>query len=76
MISNEANNLQLEQEIKIFTKVIDERTRKESKEASIVVIAVKEINLDKSQVILSNSFDKKIDTNTVIHQNNLWLVDL
>ena len=65
-----------------FRKIIESthqqstQQTKESKEASIVINAFKEISRDKSQIILSNSFDKNVDTIFVVHQNNLWLVDL
>lgn len=76
LMSDKKNDLKIEQEAKIFNKVIDNKTRKESKEASINIIAVKEISQNKSQIILSNSFNKSIDTITAVHHNNLWLVDL
>ena len=76
LMPDKKNDLKIEQAAKAFNKVLNKQAKKESKEASINIIAAKEINQEKSQIILSNSFDKKIDTFKVIHQNNLWLVDL
>ena len=51
------------------------RQQKELKEASIIIQSNKEILQQHSQIILSNSVDKKLDTLNLVLQNNLWLVD-
>lgn len=70
------NKLEIEQLEKIFNKAIDAKAQKESKEASILIKANKAISKDTFQIITTNTFDKTLDTITVVYQNNLWLVNL
>jgi hypothetical protein len=52
-----------------------EAQKKELGNASIRVLSTKEIDSISSQIILGNSFDKKIDTLFTVKKNNAWLVD-
>jgi hypothetical protein len=55
---------------------LDKEQKKEFKEASIRILSSKPISENSSQIILSNSYDKNIDTIYVVKENNLWLVNL
>ena len=73
--SNEENNVALDQIIKQY-QTKDREQKREFKDASLRVISSKEINSISSQIILSNSFDKRIDTFFAVKESNFWLVDL
>lgn len=75
LVTNEKNNLGLDDIIK-FYKAKDKEQQRELKEASIIIRSNKEISSSNAQIVLSNSFDKALDTLSVVKQNNLWLVDL
>lgn len=76
VVANKKNEIAVEKIKNNFTKNIDDKGRKESKEASLIVIANNEISKDTFQIIISNSFDKLTDTFNVTNQNGLWLLDL
>jgi aminoglycoside N3'-acetyltransferase len=72
--STEYNTVALEDIMKRY-KTTGSEQKKELKDASLRVISNKEIDSVSSQIILSNSFDKKVDTFFAVKENNSWLVD-
>ena len=72
--STELNTIVLEDLMKLY-KTIDRDQKRELKDASLRVISTKEIDSITSQIILGNSFDKKVDTFFAVKENNSWLVD-
>lgn len=72
--STEYNTVALEDIMKLY-KTTGSEQKKELKDASLRVISNKEIDSVSSQIILSNSFDKKVDTFFAVKENNSWLVD-
>lgn len=75
-VPNEKSKATIEQLEKIYNKTVDSKARKESKEASIIIKANNTISKDTFQIITTNTFDKKMDTLTVVYQNSLWQVNL
>ncbi len=52
-----------------------EAQKRELANASLRIISTKEIDSVSSQIVLSSSYDKSIDTFFAIKENNVWLVD-
>jgi Domain of unknown function (DUF4878) len=75
IVPNNNNTIYLKKIRDNYTQLSSSQ-KKENKEASLIIYAVKKMANSTTQVILSNSYTQVFDTILVVKQNDLWQVQL